>query len=277
VRTDEQHAALAVTQARIGVQEIGGSVQGDDGLTRPRTAVDDERTARSRADDGSWSAAMVPSTSRIRGRPAAATAGDEGGLVVERGVPFQPVRGEHLVPVVADRPRVQRYLRRLARPIGLAWVAPKNGSAAGERQSSSSRRPALVREAEPTDVHGLGGVCADHASEAQVQAKRRRTRRRAGQPVDLHVPVHRGLADATGRPALEIEAVGQVGDRLSRLSAMATKCCSSSAINAGSALAARRSGRSNAAGSQEIHVISSDPPRDPAGRQQHTHFAPRFP
>jgi hypothetical protein len=40
----------------------------------------------------SWSAWMVPSTSRIRGRAAAAQAGDEGGLVVERGgVPVEPV------------------------------------------------------------------------------------------------------------------------------------------------------------------------------------------
>jgi hypothetical protein len=54
----------------------------------------------------------------------------------------------------------------------------------------------------------------------------------------------------------------QIGDRLLRLSAMAAKCCSSSAINTGSALATRRSGRSNA-----LVVRNSrhrlDPPRDP--------------
>jgi hypothetical protein len=32
--------------------------------------------------------------------------------------------------------------------------------------------------------------------------------------VDLHVPVHRALADAAGCLALGVEAVGQVGDRL---------------------------------------------------------------
>jgi len=32
--------------------------------------------------------------------------------------------------------------------------------------------------------------------------------------VDLHVPVQRLLADAAGRLALGIEAIGQVGDRL---------------------------------------------------------------
>jgi hypothetical protein len=51
VRTDEQHAAPAVAEARVGVQEVGGPVQGDDGLARARPAVDDERAAGPRADD----------------------------------------------------------------------------------------------------------------------------------------------------------------------------------------------------------------------------------
>ena len=96
----------------------------------------------------------------------------------------------------------------------MAWVAPKNGSAAGERQSSSSRRPVAVREAEPSDVHGLGVVRADHVAQAQVQAEAAQGAQASGQPVDLHVPVHRLLADAAGRLARGVEAVGQVGDRL---------------------------------------------------------------
>ena len=51
VRTDEEHAAATVTEARVGVQEVGGAVQGDDGLARSRAAVDDQRTAGSRTDD----------------------------------------------------------------------------------------------------------------------------------------------------------------------------------------------------------------------------------
>ncbi len=34
VRTDEEHAAAVVTEARVGVEEVGGAVQSDDGLTR---------------------------------------------------------------------------------------------------------------------------------------------------------------------------------------------------------------------------------------------------
>ena len=51
VRADEQHAAAPVTEARVGVEEVGGAVQGDDGLAGARTAVDDERARRPRADD----------------------------------------------------------------------------------------------------------------------------------------------------------------------------------------------------------------------------------
>ena len=51
-------------------------------------------------------------------------------------------------------------------------------------------------------------------SEAQVQTEATQRAQASGQPVDLHVPVHRLLANAAGRLALGIEAVGQVGDRV---------------------------------------------------------------
>ena len=52
VRSDEQHAAAAAAEARVGVQQVGGAVQRHDGLARARAAVDDERAAGSGADDG---------------------------------------------------------------------------------------------------------------------------------------------------------------------------------------------------------------------------------
>jgi len=263
VRTDEQHAAQAVTQARIGVQEVGGSVQGDDGLTRTRTAVDDESAARSRADDGVLVGRDGAEHVSHPGRPAAAQAGDEGGLVVERGVPFQPVRGEHLVPVVADPaagPAVPA-------PAGQAHRVGVGGSEErlGRGGTPVEQQPAtrLVREAEPSDVHGLGAVRADHASEAQVQAEAAQDAQASGQPVDLHVPVHRRLADAAGRPALGLEAVGQIGDRLLQALRDGREVLLVVGDQRRVGLGRETVRKIKRAGSQEIHVISSDPPRDP--------------
>ena len=85
VRADEQHAAPAVAEARVGVEQVGGAVQGDDGLAGARTAVDDEGAAGPGADDGVLVGLDGAEHVAHPGRPAAAEAGDEGGLVVERG------------------------------------------------------------------------------------------------------------------------------------------------------------------------------------------------
>ena len=91
VRADESHAAPAVTQPGIGVQEVGGAVQGHDRLARLRAAVHDERAAGPRADDGVLVGRDRAEDVTHPGRPAGAQAGDERGLIIERGVPGQPV------------------------------------------------------------------------------------------------------------------------------------------------------------------------------------------
>ena len=188
VRTDEQHAAPAVTEARVGVQEVGGAVQGDDGLARTRTAVDDESAAGSRADDGVLVGLDGAEHVSHPGRPAAAQAGDEGGLVVERGVPFKPVRGEHLVPVVADPaagpaiPAAAGQAHRVG--VGRSEERLSRGGAPVEQQPAAR----AVREAKSSDVHGLGVVRADDAPEAQVQAEAAQGAQPSGQPVDLQCP-----------------------------------------------------------------------------------------
>jgi len=48
--------------------------------------------------------------------------------------------------------------------------------------------------------------------EAQVDTEATQGAQASGQPVDLHVAVHRLLTNAAGRLALAIKAVGQVGD-----------------------------------------------------------------
>ena len=77
MRTDEQHAAPAMAEAGIGVEQVGGAVQGDDGLARARTAVDDERAARSGADDRVLVGLDGAEHVAHPGRPAAAQARDE--------------------------------------------------------------------------------------------------------------------------------------------------------------------------------------------------------
>lgn len=42
MRTDEQHPASVPIEPVVGVQEVGGAVQGDDGLARSWTTVDNE-------------------------------------------------------------------------------------------------------------------------------------------------------------------------------------------------------------------------------------------
>ena len=214
VRTDEQHAAPAVTQARIGVQQVGGAVQGDNGLSGTRTAVDDESAAGSGADDGVLVRGDGAEHVAHPGRPAAAQAGDEGGLVVERGVPVKPVRGEHLVPVVAD-PAAGPAVPAAAGQAHRVGVG-RGEERLGRRGPPVDQQPVTraVPEAKPSDVHGLGVAFADDTSQAQVQAEAAQGAQASGQPVDLRVPVHRLLAYAAGRLELGIEAAGQVGDRL---------------------------------------------------------------
>lgn len=215
VRADEQHTAAAVAEARVGVQEVGGAVQGDHGLAGAGAAVDDERAAGSRADDGVLvgldGAEDVPHPFRA----VAAQAGDEGGLVVERGVvPGESVRGEHLVPVVADPAARPAVPAAAGQPHRVGVGGPEERLGRGGPPVDEQPAARAVGEAEPSDVHRLGVVGSDHVPQAQVQAEAAQGAQPGAEPVDLGVPVHRLLADAAGRPAGGVEGGGQVGDRL---------------------------------------------------------------
>jgi hypothetical protein len=129
-------------------------------------------------------------------------------------VPFESVRGEHLVPVVADpasRPAVPAAAGQTHR-VGVGRSEERLGR--GRTPVDQQLTTGAVPEAKPSDVHGLGVVRAHHVPEAQVQSEPAQGAQARGQPVDLHVPVHRPLADAARRLPLGIEAAGQVGDRL---------------------------------------------------------------
>ena len=231
-----------------------------DGLPRTRTAVDDESTARSRADNGVLVGRDGAEHVSHPVRPAAAQAGDEGGLIVERDVPVQPVRGEHLVPVVTDpaaSPAVPAAAGQAHR-VGVGRSEERLGRGGAPVQQQPA--PLAVREAEPSDVHGLGVVRADDAPEAQVQAEATQGAQASGQPVDLRVPVHRLLAYAAGRPALGVKAAGQIGDRLLEALRDGREVLLVAGDQRRVGLGREAVGKVKRAGSQRVHVISSNLP-----------------
>ncbi len=215
VRADEQHTSPAVLpEARVGVEQVGGAVQGDDGLAGARAAVDDEGAAGTGADDGVLVGLDGGEHVPHPGRAVGAQAGDEGGLVVQRGVPGQAVRGEHLVPVVADPavgPAVSAAARQAHR-VGVGGSEERlgGGGTPVDQQSASL----AVRETEPSHVHGLGVVRTDHVPEAQVQSETAQGAQPGGQPVDLRVPVHRLPSLAAGCLPFGLQTARQLGDRL---------------------------------------------------------------
>ena len=134
-------------------------MQGDDGLAGARAAVDDESAVGSRADDGVLvgldRAEHVPHPVR----PVAAETGDEGGLVVERGAALESVRGEHLVPVVADPaagPAIPAAADQTHR-VGVGRAEER----LGRRGAPVDHQPTAlaVGQAEAPDVDRLGCPC----------------------------------------------------------------------------------------------------------------------
>lgn len=212
VRTDEQEPS-APRDPRLGVQEVGGAMQRDDGLARSRAAVDDERAPRSRPDDGVLIGLDRAEHVAHPGRPAAAEARDEGRLVVERGMPLEPVRGEDLVPVVAHPAASPAIPAATRQAHGVGVSRSEEGLGRGRTPVDEQSPAPGVREAEPTDVHGLGTAGSHHASEAQVQPEAAQGPQASRQPMDLEVAVHGRLPLTARHPALGLQAVGEFRDR----------------------------------------------------------------
>ncbi len=183
--------------------------------------------------------------------------------------PWNRVRGEHLVPVVADP---------AAGPAIPAAAGQTHRVGVGRSEERFCRRGAPVEqeptaravgETESSDVHRLRVVCADQVPEAQVQAEATQGAQASGQPVDLQVPVHCRLAPAAGCLALGIEAVGQVGDRLLEALRDGREVLLVAGDQCRVGLVGEVVGEVKRAGGQGVHVISSDPPatlRSPAAR-----------
>lgn len=212
MRPDDEHATVVPPEPGVGVEQVGGAVQRDHGLARAGSAVDDERARRARADDrvlvGGDRGQHVP---HPRG-PARAEARDERGLVVGRRPTVQPVRGEHLVPVVGDaahRPPVAATAHQAHR-LGAGRAEVGRG---GRRAPVDQQLPAgLVGQPEPADVDRLGRSGHHHAAQAQVDAVGPQHAQPCRQAADLLVALHGLLAQGGGQQALGVEALGELGD-----------------------------------------------------------------
>ena len=130
------------------------------------------------------------------------------------GVPLETVRGEHLVPVVADSAAGPAVSAAAGQPHRVGVGRSEERFSRGRAPVDEQPTALAVREAKTSDVQGFGVVSTDDASEAQVQTEASQGTQARGQPADLHVPLQRLLAHAAGRPACGIETVGQLGDRL---------------------------------------------------------------
>src|SRR4029077_9377384 len=114
------------------------------------------------------------------------------------------------------------------------------------------------REAESSDVPGLGVVRADDAPEAEVQAEAPQGAQPRGKPVDLHVPVQRLLADAAGCHAFGFEATGELGDRLLEAIRDGREGLVVARDQRRVGLGGEVVGKVKRAGSQRVHVNSSN-------------------
>ena len=247
-------AGRRTARRRAGARGAGRSTGGRRcGAGRRRSCrCRDRRRRRARRADparmiASWSAWMVPSTSRIRVGPVGAQARDERGLVVERGVALRsPLGGEHLVPVVADPPAGPAVAAAAGQPHRVRVGRPEERLGRGRAPVEQQPPVLAVREAEAPDVDGLA-VGADDAAEAQVEAEAPQGAQPRGEPVDLLVPLHGRRAPRARGPCARRRA----GRTAPRSAARGSPRWPRSAARrgrsgVGSALAARWSGRSKA-------------------------------
>jgi hypothetical protein len=126
-------------------------------------------------------------------------------------MPFEPIRGEYLVPVIADPPPGPAIPAAPGQTHRVGVGRPEEGLGRGGAPVDQQLVARVVHEAESPDVHGLRVLGAHDVAEAQVQTEAPQRTQASGQPVDLHVPFHRLLTQATRRLARGVEAVGQVG------------------------------------------------------------------
>ena len=100
VWSDDQQASTR--EPRIGVEQVGGTMQRHHGLSRAGSAVDDKRACRVGADDDVLVGLDRRQQITHAWRPTRGKACEQRRIAVEPHPVVDGVRGEHFVPVVGD-------------------------------------------------------------------------------------------------------------------------------------------------------------------------------
>ncbi len=156
VRADDQHAPARQPLA-VGVEQVGGAVQGDDGLACARTPLHHQHAVEVAADDavllaldGGHDVAHAPGALLVQG-------GQQGRLAVERGAVGlgQPVEVEQVIVDADDAPSPGLQMA----PAGHAHRDGGRGAVErlGHRGAPVDEEPCLVvvRQAQAADIEGF--------------------------------------------------------------------------------------------------------------------------
>ncbi len=190
---DDEDAAAVRGDPGVGVEQVGGAVQGDHGLARSGAAVDHERALGAGADDrvlvGLDRAEHVPHPLGAVG----AEAGDERGLVVERERTPVAAGLEQLVPVVDDPAPGPAVAAAAAEPHRLR--GRRGEERLSRRRAPVDEEPFAVGagEPDPADVARFFIAVDDDAPEAGVDAVAPERAEPALEPVHLEVASERSL------------------------------------------------------------------------------------
>ncbi len=171
MRPDEQHAAPAAADARIGVEEVGRAVQGDHGLAGTGAAIDDERAPGAGADDGVLIGLDGGEHIPHPARPAAAEARDEGRIVIECHCELERFVGEGLVPVVADPAAAPAVPPAAEQPHRIRVRRTEERLGGGGAPVDQQLTAFAVAEPQPADVERLVTAGGNGAAEAEIKAE----------------------------------------------------------------------------------------------------------
>ena len=167
VRPDDQEAATR--EPRVGVEQIGGTMQRHHGLSCTGAAIDDQRACRVGADDGVLVGLDRRQHVAHAWRPTRRKACEQRRITIEPYPVVDGVRGEHFVPVVGDLPARPSIASARAHSHRLRRRRVEERSSGGGSPVDEQLSARRVGQSDTADIHGLQLVGQRHPSDAQVE------------------------------------------------------------------------------------------------------------